>query len=151
MTLTVHYLERLLMRYDNEGHFRSVLGAKLALFDVEFQPIESGGTANGISDAYFSSRAHHIKGWIELKNEDALPKRGKHKVGYQPGQYSWINRMRREGTLCMLGIAFYEGVVFFSDYEIEKEYTKEQLETRIVDKGIPEQFIKIAKAGVNNA
>jgi hypothetical protein len=140
-------------KYTSEGHFRTVFGVKLGIHDIESQPIESGGTANGIADLYYSSMKHEIRGWVELKNEDGLPKRGTHKVKYRPGQYPWLKRYVKQGTSCTLGIAFEEGVVFFTDTDIEKEYTLDRLLARIVrvDSDIVPAFIQSVKEGVNSA
>ena len=102
-------------KYTDEGHFRAVFGTKLGIYGIESQPIESGSTARGIPDLYYSSLSVDIRGWVELKNEDHLPKRGPYRVKYRPGQYSWLTRYVKQGTSCTLAVAFEEGIVFFTE------------------------------------
>jgi hypothetical protein len=138
-------------KFSSEGHFRSVLGTKLSLFGIESQAIESGGTANGIPDMYFSSKLYSIQGWIELKNDNGIPKRAKYKVPYRPGQFAWLTRYVKQGTSCILGLAFDEGIAFFCDNEIAKEYEPSVIRDNLVIKDTVEAFIKTVRQGVNSA
>lgn len=56
---------------------------------IKFTSIETGATANGIPDVYYSSMVNDEVGWIELKIGERK-KDNSIEIPYQPGQINWL-------------------------------------------------------------
>jgi hypothetical protein len=73
----------------NEGKFRTRLVKALREAGYFAQPIESGGTANGIPDLYL--RAGYFDGvWIELKSCPKTSWPTHRKIDFRPLQHHWL-------------------------------------------------------------
>lgn len=79
------------MAYQTEKDFARALTAKFKKLSIDYQKIESHGTANGIPDM-FVQNLFGDDTWIELKN---CPKvsvfNHSMKIPYRPGQMSWLH------------------------------------------------------------
>jgi hypothetical protein len=126
-------------KYRTESRFRNVWSQILRNEEFEIQPIESGSTGNGVPDAYFSSYKYNMKGWIELKNMDEL--KDMNRIDFRPGQLSWLKRFYKAGSMCVLGVAFNQGVVYFANADIKEVYSRAEIEARIHPKLYASDFI----------
>jgi hypothetical protein len=70
------------MRNADDG-LRKIIMENLAGQDWKWTPIETGGTTNGVPDAYFMHRPSKQKGWVESKKTDGWA------VKVEPHQVMW--------------------------------------------------------------
>jgi hypothetical protein len=87
------------------------------------QPIETGGIAIGVPDLFFAKEG--LSGWIELKNiQGELP--DTIRIDFRPRQFSWLMEYMEQKVNVYLGISCEEGIFFFKNNDIHKEYEKEE-------------------------
>jgi hypothetical protein len=94
---------------------------------INFISIETGSTASGIPDVYYSSMVNDEVGWIELKVAK-VKKDGLIEIPYRPGQINWlkdyVGRNKKGYTLI-----YFEGIYYltqvFERFFLDKKHLLE--------------------------
>lgn len=89
-----------------------------------FQSVENCVGA-GTPDIYFSNSWN--QGWSELKQFE-LPKRPTTQIviDFRPGQYGWLRKFTKAGSLCMLICSTSVGLYVFIGKNIKRVYRNRQ-------------------------
>jgi hypothetical protein len=98
---------------------------------IDFYRIETGETAIGIPDVYYTGKIKNYKaGWIELK-VGKQHKDWKIEIKYRPGQYNFLNKHIEKGlkafTLIFFNDTYYLTKKIFSFYNNEEDLKNNSL------------------------
>lgn len=118
-----------------ESRFNQVLRRELEKYGFKIDRIESHATAPGIPDNTFVHEATRLSGWMEVKEEEDLPKR----VKYRPKQPLWHRRHHRAGgnVMTIIHIKSSKCVVIVPG---DKSFEAEKNLHALIDDGIALSF-----------